>query len=67
MLYQSPPSRLMSVAELTDWWPYQGYRFPPEIIAHAVCPRFRFHLSFRNVQDLLAEGGIAVCHETIRQ
>jgi putative transposase len=34
---------------------------------HAVWLYFRFHLSFRDVQDLLAERGIVVSHETIRQ
>jgi putative transposase len=43
------------------------YRFPPEIIAHAVWLYFRFNLSFRDVQDLLAERGVIVSHETIRQ
>jgi putative transposase len=37
---------------------YRGHRFPPQIIAHAVWLYFRFHLSFRNVQDLLAERGV---------
>src|SRR5438552_18502292 len=48
-------SRPMSAAEPADPSPYRGYRFPPEIIAHAVWLYFRFHLSFRDVQDLLAE------------
>jgi transposase-like protein len=56
----------MSVAEPAERSPYRGYRFPPEIIAHAVWLYFRFHLSFRDVQDLLAERGIIVSHETIR-
>src|SRR5437016_9199625 len=57
----------MSIAEATDRSPYRGYRFPPEIITHAVWLYFRFHLSFRDVQDLLAERGIVVSHESIRQ
>jgi putative transposase len=57
----------MSVAEPSARSPYRGYRFPPEIIAHAVWLYFRFHLSFRDVQDLLAERGIVVSHESIRQ
>src|SRR5438034_11623980 len=57
----------MSVAVPADRSPYRGYRFPREIIAHAVWLYFRFHLSFRDVQDLLAERGIIVSHETIRQ
>ena len=47
--------------------PYRGHRFPSEIIAHAVWLYFRFHLSFRDVQDLLAERGIVVSREAIRQ
>ena len=31
---------------------YHGYRFPPEIISHAVCLYHRFALSFRDVEDL---------------
>jgi putative transposase len=57
----------MFVAEPADRSPYRGYRFPPEIIADAVWLCFRFHVSFRDVQDLLAERGIVVSHETIRQ
>ena len=46
---------------------YRGYRFPPEIISHAVWLYHRFCLSFRDVEDLLAKRGIFVSHETIRQ
>jgi putative transposase len=46
---------------------YRGHRFPPEVIAHAVWLYFRFHLSFRDVQDLLAKRGVIVSHEAIRQ
>lgn len=46
---------------------YRGYRFPPEIISHAVWLYHRFCLSFRDVEDLLAERGITVSYETIRQ
>jgi putative transposase len=46
---------------------YRGYRFPSEIISHAVWLYHRFCLSFRDVEDLLAERGIIVSHETIRQ
>ncbi len=45
---------------------YRGYRFPADVIAHAVWLYFRFHLSLRDVQDLLAERGIVVSHEAIR-
>src|SRR5437868_7332547 len=46
---------------------YRCYRFPPEIIQRAVWLYFRFTLSFRDVEDLLAERGIEVSYETIRQ
>ncbi len=44
-----------------------GYRFPPEIISHAVWLYFRFPLSLRMVDELLAERGIIVSYETVRQ
>lgn len=46
---------------------YRGYRFPPAIIQQAVWLYLRFTLSFRDVEDLLAERGIAVSYETIRR
>ena len=46
---------------------YRGYRFPPDIISHAVWLYHRFSLSFRDVEDLLAERGITVTYEAIRQ
>ena len=46
---------------------YSGYRFPPGIISHAVWLYHGFGLSFRDVEDLLAERGITVWYETIRQ
>ncbi len=46
---------------------YQGYRFPPEIISHAVWLYYRFCLSFRDVEDVLAKRGVIVSYETIRQ
>ncbi len=45
---------------------YRGYRFPPEIISHAVWLYYQFSLSFRKVEDLLAERGVNVTYETIR-
>jgi len=45
---------------------YYGYRFPSEIISHAVWLYHRYYLSFRDVEDLLAERGIVVSYETIR-
>ena len=46
---------------------YHGYHFPPEIISHAVWLYHRFCLSFRDVEDLLAERGVTVSYEAIRQ
>ena len=46
---------------------YHGYRFPPEIISHAVWLYYRFALSFRDAEDLLAQRGITVSYEAIRQ
>ncbi len=45
---------------------YHGYRFPFEIISHAIWLYHRFCLSFRDIEDLLAERGIVVSYETIR-
>lgn len=45
---------------------YHRHRFPPEIISHAVWLYHRFCLSFRDVEDLLAERGVIVSYEAIR-
>src|ERR671915_2037584 len=46
---------------------YAGHRFPGEIISHTVWLYFRFPLSLRMVEEMLAARGIAVSHETVRQ
>ncbi len=46
---------------------YTGYRFPAEIISHAVWLYFRFPLSYRDVEELMAARGVIVTYETIRQ
>ena len=46
---------------------YAGYRFPPEVINQAIWLYLRFTLSFRDVEDLLSERGIAVSYETVRR
>jgi putative transposase len=46
---------------------YSGYHFPPEIIQQAIWLYVRFTLSFRDVEDLLAERGILVSYETVRR
>lgn len=46
---------------------YQRHRFPTEIISHAIWLYHRFCLSFREVEELLAEHGIIVTYESIRR
>ena len=46
---------------------YARYRFPPVIIQHAVWLYLRFTLSYRDVEDLLAERGLEVSYETVRR
>ncbi len=45
----------------------KGYRFPREIVAYAVWAYHRFALSTGDVEDLLAERGVTVSRETVRQ
>ena len=46
---------------------YKNYRFPVEIISHAVWLYFRFCLSFRDVEELLCERGVVVTYEAMRK
>src|SRR5271169_5838848 len=46
---------------------YSGYRFPLEILQRSIWLYVRFTLSFRDVEDLLAERGITVSYETVRR
>ena len=57
----------MHTSSTTAPSPYQGHRFPQEIISHAVWLYYRFSLSYRDVEELLAERGIVVTYATIRQ
>ena len=45
---------------------YAGYRFPAEIISHAIWLYFRFPLGLRMVEEMLAARGIIVSHATVR-
>src|SRR3974377_835537 len=47
--------------------PVPPSQFPPAIIRHAVWLYLRFTLSYRDVEDLLAERGLEVSHETVRR
>src|SRR5919199_5283363 len=46
---------------------YAGHRFPAEVIGHTVWLYFRFPLSLRMVEEMLAARGIIVSHESVRQ
>nr|WP_232787736.1 IS6 family transposase [Paraglaciecola sp. MB-3u-78] len=46
---------------------YAGYRYPPQIISHAVWLYHRFTLSFRDIEELLVARGITVTYETVRK
>jgi len=47
--------------------PYARHRFPAEVISYAVWLYFRFPLSLRMVEEILAARGIEVSHETVRR
>src|SRR3984893_12462837 len=46
---------------------YRRHRFPGPIIQHAIWLYLRFTLSYRDVEDLLAERGLEVSYETVRR
>jgi putative transposase len=46
---------------------YSGCRFPPDTVQRAISMYLRFTLSFRDVEELLAERGIVVTYESIRR
>jgi hypothetical protein len=46
---------------------YSGYRFPADVIRRAVWLYLRFTLSYRDVEELLAERGLEISYETIRR
>lgn len=52
---------------LTPPSPFKRFNSSPEVIRLVVMMYVRFPLSLRNVEDLLAERGIDICHETVRQ
>jgi transposase-like protein len=45
---------------------FKRHRFPPDVIRHAVWLYYRFTMSLRDVEDLLAERGVEVSYETVR-
>ena len=46
---------------------YHRHRFPAEVISHCVWLYFRFALSFRDVEELLAMRGVCLSYETVRE
>src|SRR5260370_3963926 len=46
---------------------YKHHRFPAEIISHCVWLYFRFCLSYRDVEEMMAERGVVVTYETARE
>jgi putative transposase len=52
---------------ITEPATFPGYRFPAEVISHAVWLYHVFSLSLQDVEPILAERGITVTHESIRQ
>ena len=55
----------MPVSAPSTW--YRRHRFPPAIISHAVSWYYRFAVSYRDVEEMLALRGIVVSYETIRR
>jgi putative transposase len=45
---------------------YRGHRFPREIISECVWLYFRFGMSFRDVEDMMAARGVVLTYETVR-
>ena len=46
---------------------YRRHRFPGLVIQHAIWLYLRFSLSYRDVEELLAERGLDVSYETVRR
>ena len=46
---------------------FKRHRFPPEITRHSIWLYARFTLSFRDVEEMLAERGLDVSYETVRR
>jgi putative transposase len=47
--------------------PYRRHRFPVEIISHSIWLYFRFALSLRDVEEMLAMRGVTLSYETVRE
>jgi putative transposase len=49
------------------WSWYRRHRFPPATTSRAVYLSYRFTVSYRDVEEMLARRGIVICYETIRR
>jgi transposase-like protein len=58
---------LQRSAPTNDAISYSGYRFPPDVISYVVWLYYRFPLSLRMVEELLAARGIELTYETVRR
>ena len=56
----------MLILASVDEYPFRYFKTSPEVIRLAVMMYIRFPLSLRQVEDLLHERGIDICHETVR-
>jgi putative transposase len=54
----------MNTLHATDL--YKRHRFPVEIISHCVWLYYRFSLSYRDVEEFMAERGVTLSHEAVR-
>jgi putative transposase len=45
----------------------KGFRYPREVISYPVWAYYRFAMSLRDVEDLLAARGVVVSHESVRE
>ncbi len=59
-------AKAMNPSASEDSISYKGYRFPPDVISYAVWLYYRFPLSLRMVEEMLAARGIEVSYETVR-
>ena len=60
-------ARFSSAGRMAMTISFARHQFPPEMIRHAVWLYVRFTLSYRDVEDLLAERGLDVSYETVRR
>ena len=54
-------------AQIIDPPSYSGYRYPAAIISHCTWLYFRFALSYRDVEEMMAERGVTISYESIRE